>query len=97
MKKKIEIEIEPIIIYDESVRETFVKLFKEHKRLIMTQLLKGTNFNKNTIRTELQRMVGDGLLINENKPVCTAPNLQARSMTVYTWIGDKKKNGRKQR
>ena len=95
MKKKIELEIEPIIIYDETSREVFIKLFKKHKHLINAQLLKGTNFNYNTIRTELRRMVEDNLLIMENRPVCTTPNSQARSTTVYTWIGDKKKNGRK--
>lgn len=93
MKKRIQIEIEPIIIYDETPRQIITPLLKKHKQLIFTQLLKATNLNKNTIVSELGRMVEDELITRENKTVLINSQQQARSMVVYTWIEEK--NGRK--
>ncbi|MCH7560280.1 MAG: hypothetical protein IIC67_02745 [Thaumarchaeota archaeon] len=86
MKKKIEIEFEPIIIYDETPRQIITQIFKKHKQLILPQLFKATNLNKNTILSELRKMIEDGVLVRENKTVLINPKHQARSMTVWTWI-----------
>ena len=86
MKKKIEIEFEPIIIYDETPREMITQIFKKHKQLIFNHVVKATNLNKSTITSELVRMTDDGLVTKEIKTVLTNPKHQARSMTVWTWI-----------
>lgn len=94
MKKKITLDFEPIIIYEESPRQTISDVFKKHKHLILQNLIEATNINNNTIRTELGRMVIDGLIIREKKVVLMKREEQARSMIVYSWI-NKRKNGRK--
>ena len=91
MKKRI--EIESIIIYDETPRQMISDIFKKHKQLILPQLLKATNLNRNTIMSALKRMVDDGIIVRENKVVLINSQQQARSMVVYTWIEEK--NGRK--
>ena len=95
MRKKIQIVIEPIFLHEETPREIFTRLFKKNKMMIVPQLIKGTNYNKNTVNSQLFRMVEDGLLTREHKVVQTNPKFQARHMTVYIWQGEKKKNGRK--
>lgn len=87
MKKRVEIIIEPIEIYEDPIGVILIKLFKKHKKLIMPQIQQGTNISYNSLQSELKRMRDGGLLTTGQKLVKLKSERQARTRTVYLWKG----------